>query len=219
LALYPAWYNDLSDLAPQDIGQTDFVFSRTDESSPLSAELEAFLSTGSPPVAFTFGTGVAHIRSALEKAVEVLSQLGLRGLFITRFTQNLPDTLGNAMVVPYADFAALLPRVSLLVHHGGIGTAAQAIRAGIPQLIIPIAFDQPDNAYRLKTLGLAEFLPNHDFQAPALKEAISQALSRVDRQYLAHLRQSMRQTDGVALAADYCATFFATRTVPQRTAA
>lgn len=219
LALYPAWYNDLADLARHDIAQTDFVFSRTDESAPLTEELEAFLQAGSPPVAFTFGTGVAHVRSALEKAVAALARLGLRGIFVTRFTQNLPENIGNALVVPYADFAALLPRIGLLVHHGGIGTAAQAIRAGIPQVIIPIAFDQPDNAHRLRSLGLAEFLPGHDFSVPALEEAIRQALANVDHQRLTQLRHDMLQTDGAALAADHCAAFFATRTAPQRTAA
>ena len=54
--------------------------------------------------------------------------------------------------------AACLPRAAALVHHGGIGTLAQALRAGCPQLVMPMAFDQPDNAVRLERLGVGRYL-------------------------------------------------------------
>ena len=58
----------------------------------------------------------------------------------------------------YAPFSAVLPRSAALVHHGGIGTAAQALAAGLPQLVMPMTFDQPDNAVRLARLGVARIL-------------------------------------------------------------
>lgn len=219
LALYPSWYNDVTDLAHYGVRQANFVFARSDEGAPLPDELTNFLQAGEPPVAFTFGTGVAHVREVFEKAVAALSALGMRGLFITKFGQNLPADVGQSLVVPYADFAALLPRVALLVHHGGVGTAAQAIRAGVPQLIIPLAFDQPDNAHRFKTLGLAEFLPSQKFPVAALVEAIRRALSNVSRDRLMELRQVLLRNDGSALAADHCEAFFNLQAGPRRVAA
>ena len=62
------------------------------------------------------------------------------------------------MHVPYAPFSALMPRLRALVHHGGIGTSAQALAAGIPQLVVPFAHDQFDNAARLRRLGVADTL-------------------------------------------------------------
>src|SRR6202012_1799180 len=53
----------------------------------------------------------------------------------------------------YVPLRALLPRCAALVHHGGIGTTAEALRAGVPQVIVPLAFDQFDNAARVRALG------------------------------------------------------------------
>ena len=63
-----------------------------------------------------------------------------------------------AFYAAYAPFSALLPRLSLLIHHGGIGTSAQALAAGIPQTIVPFAHDQFDNAARLRRLGVSSTL-------------------------------------------------------------
>ena len=59
------------------------------------------------------------------------------------------------MQVNYASFDLLLPKLAALIHHGGIGTSAQCLAAGIPQLITPWAHDQFDNASRLRRLGVA----------------------------------------------------------------
>jgi rhamnosyltransferase subunit B len=60
--------------------------------------------------------------------------------------------------VAYAPFSSLLPRLSLLIHHGGIGTSAQTLAAGIPQIVVPFAHDQFDNAARLRRLGVSRTL-------------------------------------------------------------
>jgi rhamnosyltransferase subunit B len=67
--------------------------------------------------------------------------------------------------IDYIDFAYALPKSLAIVHHGGIGTTAQAIKAGIPQLIRPVKYDQPDNANRLYKLGLGSFVLPQYFKA------------------------------------------------------
>ncbi|MBI4601460.1 MAG: glycosyltransferase, partial [Planctomycetes bacterium] len=64
----------------------------------------------------------------------------------------------------YVPFRRLLPRSRLLVHHGGIGTASAALAAGIPQVIVPLAFDQFDNTDRFAALGVARKVPRSLFQ-------------------------------------------------------
>lgn len=85
----------------------------------------------------------------------------MRGLLLTHFAQQVPDKLPPGVLhVGYAPYARLLPRLVALVHHGGIGTTAQALRAGIPQVVRPTAYDQFDNAQRLVALNVArEILP------------------------------------------------------------
>ena len=65
--------------------------------------------------------------------------------------------------VAYAPFSALLPHCAALVHHGGIGTVAQALTAGIPQLVVPVAFDHFDEAARLRKLGVGATLSRRRF--------------------------------------------------------
>jgi rhamnosyltransferase subunit B len=210
IALFPAWFDDISNVVEASVYQGDFIFYMQDEGALLADDLEDFLQAGSKPIVFTFGTGIAHVESIFRRAVYALKRAGRRGIFITKFEQNLPFQLSSedVLIIKFANFSALLPRVALIVHHGGIGTAAQAIRAGIPQLIIPQAFDQPDNAYRLKSLGLAEFLGNPKFSAEQLEAKIEKSITGINFEKLQQLQQSLRESVGGEKVAEICEQFF-----------
>jgi UDP:flavonoid glycosyltransferase YjiC (YdhE family) len=75
---------------------------------------------------------------------------------------RLPDTIFTA---EYADYARLFPRARAIVHQGGIGTTAQALRSGRPMLVMPFGFDQFDNAARVARLGVARLLNRHKYSA------------------------------------------------------
>ena len=75
-------------------------------------------------------------------------------MFLTSKTTQVPEGLPPSIfVAAYAPFSALLPHASAFVHHGGIGTIAQSLAAGVPQLVVDMALDQHDNAERLERLG------------------------------------------------------------------
>jgi len=125
----------------------------------LDAPLEAFLAAGPAPIGITPGSAMAHGAAFFAKAVDACASFGQRALLISPFPDQLPASLpAGVMHVGYAPFSALLPRLRALVHHGGIGTSAQALAAGIPQLVAPFAHDQFDNAARLRRLGVARTL-------------------------------------------------------------
>ena len=73
----------------------------------------------------------------------------------------------------FAPFDLLLPHAATLVHHGGIGTLAQALAAGVPHLVMPMGHDQPDNARRLERLGVGKTLPPKDFTVERVAEALA----------------------------------------------
>lgn len=132
--------------------------------------LETFLAAGPAPIGITPGSAMAHGAAFLAKAVDACTSLGQRALLISPFRDQLPAILpAGTMHVGYAPFSALLPRLRGLVHHGGIGTSAQALAAGIPQVVVPLAHDQFDNAARLCRLGVAvtlnEAAPAGDWRA------------------------------------------------------
>jgi len=127
-----------------------------DDGGGLDPSLEAFLADGRAPIGITPGSAMAHGAAFFAQAVDACAALGQRALLISPFRDQLPAILPAGMHhVAYAPFSALLPRLAALVHHGGIGTSAQALVAGIPQLVVPFAHDQFDNAARLRRLGVA----------------------------------------------------------------
>lgn len=139
------------------------------ESAPLDTELESFLAGGAPPVVFTLGTSaVSAAGQFYEESLRAARALGVRAvLLIGKNPANRPaaDPGPDVVVRESAPYSALFPRASVIVHQGGIGTTAQALRAGRPMLVVPFAHDQPDNAYRVQRLGVARTVYPHRYAA------------------------------------------------------
>lgn len=92
-------------------------------------------------------------------AVNACRELNRPGLLLSTFPENFPPDLPETVrPLSYVSFSQLLPHCSAIVHHGGIGTTSQALAAGIPQLIRPLAFDQFDNASRVEKIGRGRWL-------------------------------------------------------------
>src|SRR5204862_2935338 len=99
-----------------------------------------------------------HGKELFRASLECCEALNLRPIFLTKFPAQLPEPLAAAVRhCHYAPFSQLFPECDAVVHHGGAGTAAQALAAGLPQLIVPMAWDQPDNAFRVKDLGAGDW--------------------------------------------------------------
>jgi UDP:flavonoid glycosyltransferase YjiC (YdhE family) len=110
-----------------------------------------------------------------------LARLGRRGLLLTPFREQLPATLPPGVAhFDYVPFSQVLPRAAAFVHHGGIGSCAQGLAAGVPQVVMPMAHDQPDNADRLRRLGVSRTLPPKHFRGPELA-AVLDELGRDER--------------------------------------
>src|SRR5207249_10540808 len=100
-----------------------------------------------------------HWARLFRNAIEACRLLGERGILLTKFGQQLPTPLPPFVRhCDYAPFRKLFPHCGGVVHHGGVGTTAQALAAGIPQLVLPMAWDQPDNAVRIQRLGAGHWL-------------------------------------------------------------
>lgn len=147
---------------PQNSQATGFPFFDAEATSGLSPDLDAFLNDGPAPVVFTLGTAMVRRPGRFfEESLTAARRLGRRAVILVGRDSRLPTGLvsPSALAVPYAPFPLLFPRAAAIVHHGGIGTTAQAMRAGRPMLVVPFGFDQPDNAARVTRLGIARTLP------------------------------------------------------------
>jgi UDP:flavonoid glycosyltransferase YjiC (YdhE family) len=119
--------------------------------------------------------------------------------------RNKPDeSLPREIIaVNYAPFEALLPRAVAMVHHGGVGTTSQGLHAGIPTLIVPFAFDQPDNAAHAARLGVSRTLPRSKYRASRVATELDMLLIKPDYATKANeISKLLRQENGAGVASD-----------------
>ena len=161
VGMWPSWFGPPPTDWPAQLRLTNFPLFDERGITPLDDRLLAFLdAAGEPPVAFTPGSAMFNGARFFTSAVDTCVRAGVRGVLLTRHRDHLPRGLpDNVIHVDYAPFSELLPRLAALVHHGGIGTSAQAMGAGTPQLVVTFTHDQPDNAARMQRLGVARTLP------------------------------------------------------------
>ena len=155
---------------------------------------------------FTLGsTAVQKPGAFYQSAVEALETLGLRGILLIGPEQNRPSRLPESVLaLPYAPYGLLMPRVRAVAHQCGIGTLSHALRAGVPSVACPFAFDQPNNARRLEALGVAEVVLPHQHDAQHIGQALQRLLSGEAPARAQRLGGLIRAEDGVARA---CADF------------
>ena len=152
---WPEWFAPKQTDWPAQAVTTGFARWSGTADQPLAPALLNFLNAGQAPIGFTPGSAMAQGRDFFARALAASAALNQRALLITPYADQLPHPLPpHAHAVSYAPFDALLPRLAALVHHGGIGTTAQALAAGLPQAVLPFAHDQFDNATRLVKRGV-----------------------------------------------------------------
>ncbi|HTQ99708.1 MAG TPA: glycosyltransferase [Candidatus Acidoferrum sp.] len=178
IGLWPAWFGAPQPDWPPQTRLAGFPLYDERTAEPLPPELETFLAEGTSPIAFTPGSAMRHGKDFFEAAIGACEKLQRRALLLTRFAENIPGHLPPSVLhVPYAPFSQLLPRCAAVVHHGGIGTLAQGFAAGIPQLLMPMAHDQPDNLLRLQRLGAGDGLRPTDFTPRNVAEKLGRLLA------------------------------------------
>ena len=142
----------------------------------IAPDLNSFLRDGEPPLVFTLGSlAVASPGRFYEEAAQASRALGRRALMLTGRLEPARRE-GDILFMGYAAHSAVFPHAAAIIHHGGIGTVGQALRAGRPQIVVPHFGDQFDNAVRLQMAGLGVTLGRDRFNARDAAAAIASAL-------------------------------------------
>ncbi len=170
------------------------------------ADLCDFLADGTPPVYVGFGSITGKDFGTLSAMVlEALQKAGQRGVLLSGWGGlTSSDGSDRVLVIDGAPFEWLFPRMAAVVHHGGIGTTTAGLRAGVPSVIVPFAFDQPFWGQRVQALGVGPSPILHTrLTVSRLAEAIRQAASNPTlRERATHLGQRVRAEDGIARAVE-----------------
>ncbi len=178
LALFPEWFGATMPDWPRNVMRGDFLLFDSYAGQPLSDELQEFLAAGDPPVVFTFGSAMKQAGAIFEESLHACARLQRRGIFLSMFGEQIPDNLPPTVKwLPYVPFRDLLPFVAAVVHTGGVGSMAETMRAGIPQIIVPMVNDQFDNCARVEALGIGIGIAHHRYRAATVTKALTRLLS------------------------------------------
>jgi len=173
----------------------------------LTPELARFVDEGEPPIVFTLGSSaVWDAGSFYTASIAAAQQLGRRAVLLVgndplnHPRESLPR---NVIAVPYAPFAQIFPRASVIVHQGGIGTTGQGLRAGKPMLVMPFGGDQYDNGARIERLGVGSTLMRKQYTAERVAVELRQLLENLSyRERAADLGRLVQAEKGVCVACD-----------------
>ncbi len=166
--------------------------------------LERFLADGAPPLVFALGSSAVWAAGDFwEHATAAAQSLGRRAILVTgpRRPGRLPP---GVCALPYLPYSRVFPCAAAIVHSVGIGTLAQALRSGRPQLLVPVAFDQPDNARRARALGVGRVLPFRKVDARTLAGELQRLLDQPGHVAAAQaVATELAGADGAAIAAGH----------------
>ncbi len=166
--------------------------------------VERFLAAGPEPILFSLGTAAVHMPGKFYQiAAEACRVLGRRGMLLVGNSGTMvKDPPPGVSTFTYIPFSQVMPRVAASVHHGGIGTTAQGLRAGRPTVIVPHAHDQYDNAARAMRLGVSETVNKSALTVDRLVEALQSVLENpAARASATVLAARLKVEDGAAVAA------------------
>jgi UDP:flavonoid glycosyltransferase YjiC (YdhE family) len=168
--------------------------------------LEAFLAAGPPPVCIGFGSMSTRDPQRDARVVaEALARAGQRGVILSGWAglhhDELPPTVFATESVPHG---WLYPRCAAVVHHGGAGTTAAALRAGVPNVAVTFNFDQPFWGERVRSLGCGPTPIRHRaLSARRLASAMAAMSGPGMRERARVLGERIRAEDGPGAAARF----------------
>lgn len=205
-----------TDWNPDHVHMPGYFFLESPDYQP-SDELLRFLENGSPPVCITFGSMInRNMERITSVAIEGSQRTGSRVIVLTGWGGWTPkSTPDGVLFLKSAPHDWLFPRCKAVIHHGGAGTTAAGLRAGVPSILVPHAADQPFWGERVAPLGVGPRpIPIHHLTVDRIASALLEADSESVRQRAADLGRRIRAENGVEGAVsviESCASRFGAR--------
>jgi rhamnosyltransferase subunit B len=181
LGLFPEWFAPPQPDWPKNTHLTGFILHDEGGAAETHARAEAFLAQGPAPVLVTPGSAAMDRTRFFAETVRACAALGARAMLVTNHPAQLPGRLPAGIeAFAYLPFSRIMSRCAAVAYHGGIGTLAQTVRAGVPHLVVPNAHDQPDNGQRIERLGLGLSVNRRGFHGRRAARALGGLLRSAD---------------------------------------
>ncbi len=166
------------------------------------ADLREFLQNGSPPVYIGFGSmSIRDPEATADLVLQAIDRTQQRAILQSGWGGlSKADLPNHVLMVNSVPHAWLFPRMAAVVHHGGAGTTAAGLRAGVPSIVIPFFGDQSFWGQRVADLGVGTTpIPRKQLTVENLAQAIDRAVTDpIMRQRAAELGAKIQAEDGIA---------------------
>ncbi|HKO92317.1 MAG TPA: nucleotide disphospho-sugar-binding domain-containing protein, partial [Polyangiaceae bacterium] len=175
IGLFPEWYGGAPRDWPADFPRVGFPLPAP--AGELPEVVMQHIAQHGAPIVFAPGTAAGNSERFASAATDCCEQLGVSGVVLGAVQDGYRGSDRRVLGLRHVELALLLRHAAAVVHHGGIGTTARAFEAGLPQIISPQGFDQPDNAERVVRGGVGAYLPRSALSGQSLASAIRPLLS------------------------------------------
>lgn len=180
-----------SDDWPPRVHITGYYFFQPNNSYQPPADLLSFLREGERPICVTFGSMVNRDKERTDRIVrESLKQTGNQGIILSGWSGVKESSSNDLLYLEAIPHDWLLPRCKMVIHHGGAGTTAAGLRAGIPNIIVPFLGDQSFWGERVHAIGAA---PKPILVQSLSVEKLTRAIAEVENETIRKRAQAIGQ--------------------------
>lgn len=202
VAISPTFLPPPSDWPPY-VHMTSFCYWDAAPEWQPSAALQKFLEAPEPIVAVSSGSWAPTVADAYtafyRTSIAAIRQVGARALIVGAAPNVFSDPLPpDVYAVPEAPFSYVYPRCTAVIHHGGLGTVAQALRAAVPMLVSPLGFDQFFNAARVAQIKAGVWTTRPRYSVNRVAAQLMTLFNSRTRAHMQTLAHNLAAEDGVA---------------------
>ncbi|MEG4801366.1 glycosyltransferase [Microcoleus sp. ARI1-B5] len=205
LALFPSVLaKPQPDWPPNTVVTGSTFYDGSDGGTELEPKVKQFLDAGEPPIVFTLGSAaVMAPGNFYQESIQAAKLLNRRAVLLIGKNAPPENLSEDILAVSYVPYSHIFSRAGAIVHQGGIGTTAQALRAGRPTLVMPYSHDQPDNAARVERLGTSRTVARKSYTALRAARELSELLDNPGyAEKAAELGRIVGAQNGVFVACD-----------------
>lgn len=205
LALWPEWYDHIDDQWPTKIEPVGFPLEQGKEAyqREIPADIASWLEKNPNPILITGGTTKLIDESFYTSSIEACGILGQPTVLLCQYEEFIPRKLpSNIVWYKYIPLDEIMPKFSVLIHHGGVGTVTGGLATGIPQLILPGYVDRPYNATLIKELGAGDYLLPGNWQPEKIADMVRSLQDKKVAEKCRKYILRMQSNHGISVAAD-----------------
>lgn len=220
IAPWPAWFAPPDATWPPSTTPTGFLWQHNEENTTIPDELQTIFSSEESPILITGGSGVSAGAEFFAASAEACQLTNRQGILVTRYEKLVPSSIpkGVKWFKYLPSLAGVMPFMSVVVHHGGMGTLQQALAAGVPQLVIALDGEHYDRASRLQHLGVGAVIPRSSWQPDLIAHTLQQLMNSPEvKRKCKDLAERLSHDDPIVAAHDVIEEVISTGTIRKTT--